>query len=379
MESADSVKNNNKSKQKGSEFAGWAMLSRVRPELFGCAMIGIVIFHLCEDILFAYKTGGNGYKTAWVYDKLIGSSGVEIFVILSGIGLCFSMHKDSSIAGFYKKRVIRILPEYLICGVLLWGVKDIILNKGSLGDFCKDFFFVTFFTDGVRTLWYILFISGAYLIYPLLFNIFSYPEGKEKSRRERRNKAIIAAVMIAVTYLMILWVKKKAPNFYKRTEIALLRVPVFFYGAYLGEKVYRKKMISGLDLLLPVIGVILKTMYAMDRTNTKIRWNWRFNGRFAVFLFSIAMLLFLAIVFDMLKSADKLRILRKLLRVTGKYSLEIYLGHIVVRALMIKKWGTKEYLSKYWLYLICTVVMVAALAVISKMTRKWFSRKKTEH
>ena len=91
----------NKNTAKGSDYASWTMLSRVRPELFGCAMIGIVIFHLCEDIIRNSVKSGSGYKFARLYEILIGSSGVEMFIILSGVGLCFAMHKNGNIRQFY--------------------------------------------------------------------------------------------------------------------------------------------------------------------------------------------------------------------------------------------------------------------------------------
>lgn len=355
----------NKNTAKGSDYAGWTMLSRVRPELFGCAMIGIVIFHLCEDILVNVKKGGSGYKFARLYEILIGSSGVEIFVILSGVGLCFAMHKNGNIRQFYRKRLIRIVPGYIICGGVLVIGRHLVIGKGSVSDALREFFFISFVKEGVRTLWFVLFIIAMYFIYPMLFRTFKYADGKEKSRRERRNKAIIAAAIIIVMYLLLYLLKKKAPVFYANTEIALTRVPIFVYGAYLGEKVYRKKMISLWDFLIPVAGVILKMINSVDRADGHTEKNWWFDGRLIVFLYSVAIILVLAMVLDMLRAGDHMRFLRGFLRLIGKYSLEIYMTHVVIRALMLKKIGFKEYMSKYWMYLL---TVVAAVIVVRLLT-----------
>ena len=367
MESVDSEKISKNNKSKSSEFAGWGMLSRVRPELFGCAMIGIVIFHLCEDIIRHCAKNSSRYKFAKLYEILIGSSGVEIFIILSGVGLCFALHKNGNIRQFYRKRLIRIIPGYIICGSVLCMVRDLVLNKEAVSDVLKDFFFVTFFTKGIRTLWFVLFIIIMYLVYPVLFRVFKYADGKEKSRREKRKKAIIAAVIITLLYFMLYLMKKKSPVLYWNIEIALTRVPIFVYGAYLGEKVYRKKMISFWDFMIPVAGVILKMINSVDKADGHIDKNWWFNGRLIVFLYSVAIILFLAVLLDMLRAGDHLGFLRGFLRLIGKYSLEIYMTHVVIRALMLKKWGFKKYLSRYWLYLLTVVAAVFVVRLITNI------------
>ena len=367
MESVDSEKISKNNKSKSSEFAGWGMLSRVRPELFGCAMIGIVIFHLCEDILKVCGKTGSWYRFSRLYEILIGSSGVEIFVILSGVGLCFSMHKNNDILGFYKKRLIRILPGYILCGAALCIIRDLIIGNGTVSDALKGFFFITFIDKGVRTVWFIFFIVTMYLVYPMLFSIFKYADGKEKSKREKKKKTVIAVMIITSAYLLLLIIKKKHPEFYHNTEIALTRVPIFIYGAYLGEKVYRKKMISFWDCLIPVIGVILKTIQSADRADGHTDKKWWFDGRLIVFLYSVAIMLILAMILDMLRAGGHLRLIRGLLRVIGKYSLEIYLTHVVIRALMLKKWGVKLYLSRYWLYILTVVAAVFVVRLITNM------------
>ena len=365
----------NKNAVKGSDYAGWGMLSRVRPELFGCAMIGIFIFHLCEDILMIKGKNTSGYKFARLYEILIGSSGVEIFIILSGVGLCFAMHKNGDIRSFYRKRLVRIAPGYIICGAVLSVGRHLILDKGGIKDALKEFFFIDFLKYGVRTLWFIFFIAVMYLIYPALFKTFRYADGKEKSRRERRNKAVIAAVIITLIYLLLWVIKDSYPRFYMNTEIALTRIPVFVYGAYIGEKVYRKKMMSLWDFMIPVAGVIFKMLNSVDRADGHTEKNWWFDGRLIVFLYSIAILIVLAIILDMLKAGDHLKPVRSLLRVIGKYSLEIYMTHVVIRALMLKKWGVKEYLSKYWMYLIMVAASVIVVRTVSNLVVQACGRK----
>ena len=46
-----------------------------------------------------------------------GFAGVEIFMMVSGFGLFFSLEKDASLKHFYKKRLLRIFPTYYILGI----------------------------------------------------------------------------------------------------------------------------------------------------------------------------------------------------------------------------------------------------------------------
>ena len=45
----------------------------------------------------------------------LGRYGVELFFVISGYLICFSLSKKQSILQFYKKRAVRILPLYFFC------------------------------------------------------------------------------------------------------------------------------------------------------------------------------------------------------------------------------------------------------------------------
>ena len=61
-------------------------LSDVRGELFGFSIITIILFHFCEDVEKAGFGGVPAIMTK-IYNLALGSSGVEIFLFLSGMGL----------------------------------------------------------------------------------------------------------------------------------------------------------------------------------------------------------------------------------------------------------------------------------------------------
>lgn len=83
-----------------------------------------------------------------LYNTFIGSVGVEFFVFLSGVGLYFSMSKDSNILHFFQKRIKRILPAYLMVAIPYWIVIDLIIMQKGVKMFAFDFGFVTFLHKG---------------------------------------------------------------------------------------------------------------------------------------------------------------------------------------------------------------------------------------
>ena len=72
-----------------------------RSFLMGVAMIMVIVYHLF----------------CWVYNPIgifnIGYIGVDVFLFLSGLGLSYSYEKNS-IVHFYKNRIKRIYPIYLL-------------------------------------------------------------------------------------------------------------------------------------------------------------------------------------------------------------------------------------------------------------------------
>lgn len=109
----------------------WNIFSKNRNAIYGVAIISIMIFHFFEDIANSNLSGGGLGFLGKLYNTFIGSVGVEFFVFLSGVGLYFSMSKDSNILHFFQKRIKRILPVYLMVAIPYWIVIDlIIMQKG---------------------------------------------------------------------------------------------------------------------------------------------------------------------------------------------------------------------------------------------------------
>ena len=82
-------------------------LSLYRAELMGFAIIWVILYHsgFAEPIPFVSYISSL-YRG--------GFGGVDIFMMLSGFGLSFSMSKKKSLKAFYLSRVARIYPIYFV-------------------------------------------------------------------------------------------------------------------------------------------------------------------------------------------------------------------------------------------------------------------------
>lgn len=73
-------------------------ISSFRNEIFGFAILSIVFYHFLDDYFFAMKNGAVAggillKPLTIIFLGAVGSMGVEIFLILSGMGLYFCFQK----------------------------------------------------------------------------------------------------------------------------------------------------------------------------------------------------------------------------------------------------------------------------------------------
>lgn len=144
-------------------------ISNNRSFLMGIAMLSIMLFH--QGWIW-------GWNPFFAFFHFFGNWGVDIFFFVSGFGLYYSLDKDDNIASFYKRRLIRMLPICLVCGLFRYIV-DHILPVG-VGGYPTGVHEVS--SDWMTILswdrWFILVIMVYYLLMPVLFGaIEKYGKG----------------------------------------------------------------------------------------------------------------------------------------------------------------------------------------------------------
>lgn len=101
----------------------WKLLSKYRTEIMGISALWILVFHLITQKLIKLD----------VLSELLGilthgNLGVDIFLLLSGMGLYCSYKKlEENTLVFYKKRLKRLLIPYLFIS-LIYCALNIFIN-----------------------------------------------------------------------------------------------------------------------------------------------------------------------------------------------------------------------------------------------------------
>lgn len=291
------------------------IISRYRSVLFGISIISIILFHYCEDYVNAFQNGNVGSNLiVFGYYKMISSLGVEVFIFLSGLGLFYSMSNNSNVIRFYEKRVKRLIVPYVFVGIIFWVVFDLILNKEGITRFIKDFTFVTFFTEGQRTIWFIGVIFIFYLVFPLVYKLILSQAGVIKT-------LILIIGIYGINYSILqLW-----PNIYYNIEIGIMRFPIFILGALCAYLIKNDVQNQNKIMIFFAIAIGLALKIADVFVDMPQYWS-----RIITTFYAIALILIVCIIVDKLHWQKFNSAMEKV----GEYSLELYMIHVCLRKIM---------------------------------------------
>lgn len=307
----------------------WKDLSRYRGELMGAAIFFIVLFHAPlarADAFFGLRRCGN--------------IGVDMFLFLSGIGLWFSWVKTPSFRQFYKRRLLRIFPAWLIVASLYY-IPRFNWQTGSVIDLIGD---ITinwdFWLHDEGTFWYIPAIMMLYLWAPLYMWLV------RKSPTYRW-----LPVLMMVWCICVQWVTP-IHQAVGHIEIFWSRLPIFFLGINVGEWVRQDRRMESPAIWLLVVTFLATASACIYLEQVK-------HGRFPLFAermiyipLTVSMLLLLCELFSRTPQW-----FNKASAFLGTISLELYLLH----AHFIMAYITPYHLG-YWPTVLLTLVAAIPLA-----------------
>ena len=117
----------------------YGLISKYRALLMGVAILLILFCHL--DVSQSHHSVEHT-RLAGILQT--GSVGVDIFLFLSGIGLYYSYTKNKlPYWTFEKKRLLRIIPYYLILGGLTYLLHVLVIKQLSFRLFLENLFFIS--------------------------------------------------------------------------------------------------------------------------------------------------------------------------------------------------------------------------------------------
>lgn len=188
------------------------LISKYRSEIYGVSILLIMFFHFSNvhaDYYGARDSLGSSFLIASFFRQYFGSIGVEIFAFMSGVSMYYAFSANNDIARFYRRRYKRILIPYFYVGLVFWFLKDILILKLGGGRLMADFCFITFVTEGVRTIWFILFLAISYLILPLIY---------EACFRSNKSIRLFGSAVLVTAALLLPFLFKKYPRRFLRTQ-----------------------------------------------------------------------------------------------------------------------------------------------------------------
>lgn len=281
----------------------WRILSEYRAELMGAACLLVMLGHFADN-----NTANGIYETSLFFRfASIGNVGVDIFLFLSGIGLYYSYERSS--AGFFKRRLFRVLIPYLIFAVPYYIWQEIAAG----GKFIPDILGVSFFTKGDVITWYIPAILIFYLIYPLLHRVFG-----AAGRLSRSSKFVLLSGGWAAVCILTM---KFFPTFYGHTEIMLTRLIIFMAGCCCGKYVRDGAPLPQAAFFASLIYFVFYVFHF--RTHVSLP---SFYTRMMYAPLGVSVAFVCAWMMGKLP-----RFFRRALSFVGERSLLLYLSHVLVR------------------------------------------------
>ncbi|MCD8219674.1 MAG: acyltransferase [Ruminococcus sp.] len=181
-------------------------ISKYRGSIMGVAIVGILLCHYneCRTI--------QGLSPSVLSKVLgLGCCFVDVFLILSGVGLYYSFSKNNDVAAFYKRRLLRLLPTYLIIAVPYWIYHDMFLEGGSIVTALYNLSFGSLLAEGVQRFWFVFLILILYLIFPLVYKALDV---------KRSVKRILLVAILAFLVLGGVLLNQLVPEFYSNIRIA---------------------------------------------------------------------------------------------------------------------------------------------------------------
>lgn len=279
-------------------------INSVRAELMGIATLLVLLNH---SKTFEW----NGHLA--ILKKLFseGGMGVDIFLLLSGIGMYYSFAKREDIGAFYKRRMLRVIPVYLPLAVTFLAILEV--EGGGKLNWVNYLLRVTtasYWINGDGIYWYVSYILIFYLLYPLIYKYLL---------KRKINPVIPITLMFVVEGIVLLFFNP----YYVKTQLAFSRLPITVLACYLGKYAYEEKEVKVINI------VALLGPFILLR-GIRIAFVPEIYEAWVTFLIKTANMFFIIFFCYLYYGIGRALFapIKRILYFFGKHSLEIYLIHI---------------------------------------------------
>lgn len=338
-------------------------LSKYRGVLMGFAILWVMYFHI--PIKSVTEVG-------WFIHR-IGFYGVDIFLFLSGLGVYFSLMKRPNVLGFYRARLARILPAYIIVACVSYCFLR--LDKASALDFFYYISGIGYWTRHTRFDWYIPTQLAFYLITPLFLFFYKKLGGKGQIIYTAVWMSLSVPLCIIMYYgnLIYLWG-------------TAVRLSVFFLGIHTGRLVAEDKEVTKTSLILNIAAFSVGTFSAYYLNGCVKEPAYIQNGLncYPALLMMPSFCLLVSLGLSAL--GKKYPKVEKAIAIPfgflGKYSLELYLLHQRLQYILLKYFEPGENATTRAIVqlaaLIITLVAAPLLGTAINSVRNALKKRKSE-
>lgn len=294
----------------------WNIISSSRNNLMGFAIILIMLYHL-------------GYAD-------IFNIGVDVFLLLSGMGVYYSLNKDADIESFYKKRLVRILPEFMIVSISVSLIYMILDHKTATETIIMASGLSVFFNHSFA-FWFIPLILICYLISPVFYRMMS-------KRAVSRFFFLIAVCLIC--YILALLSGS--------AYIVFTRIPVFIIGMLISPAIAGCVKISSTQL--GIMAIVSAIGITTSQFLIRLGCDW-FYIFISYTIYVLPLTLCLSYLINKFNS--------KVLPFVGGITLELYLLHesLCIRFANL----VLQRVSGFTKLFLCTIVSITFAILLSKL------------
>lgn len=320
----------------------WKTVFKYRNVIYGLAAIWIVFYHIHKRYTLSIPVVSPVIS--------LGNMGVDIFLLLSAIGLSFSIEKNT-ISIFYKNRLKRTFLTYLLIAgpFIVWKyffVQDI--TAMTIPDFLAELSTLSYFwtKEGTFPFWYVPCILLFYALYPVLYKLY------------RKNKLYIVGLIVIsiITELVLLFVKSTVIT---TTERTFSRIPIFLGGIMLSDLVKNEKKV-GTPYVIASFIIVVVTMVIFPITRLHSFGVHIIFIRYFYGVMAICLIVSIAYVLECIKNFKSTEKFTKNCSFFGGISLEIYLVHVaIIRTLTICNLQHLVHWSYYYVGVLTGAIVLA--------------------
>lgn len=274
----------------------------------GIGIIGVLLSHLVT--VGEFDTSNIIIRILLFFKQLVYTQG---FLFLSGFGLYFSLSKNADYFPYLKRRINRLYIPFLVMTIPFFIIQ-VVTRGESIWCLIGRLTTVSFWIEGNYSgMWYVAISMVLYILFPFYYKaVFKDGRSNEMTLKVAVGGAVL---IILLTYLV------RGTDYYNMVEIGVAKIPAFFIGpifAFLltrnDTKLIKKSCYYMAGVL--IIWIILSTIFHDT------------EGRSIILKFIFIPLSCIGI--SCLYKFRFLTFLNRLLKWFGKYSLELYVLHLII-------------------------------------------------